>query len=305
MAIIGISGKIGSGKDTVAKIIQYLHCPDECRKYIDVLGWHDPSNSYLLTQHSTWKIKKFAGKLKETVALFIGCTLEDLEDIDFKNKPLGEDWNRYQVKDFMKPKPIYFNTFKEARDFCSSKTNSQHCYTFDKVEMTPRLFMQLLGTDCFRDIIHPNAHVNGLFSDYNKKFNGGGLSNNDLTETLPNWLITDVRFPNEADAINSRAGYLLRLTRHRTFDHDELCNLIMDKLDNANPNMDHLHEFAKRLDLEYDENTELYVDVEDIHVGKEHESETALDDYTKFDVVLENNGTIDELVEKIKQLNII
>ena len=35
----------------------------------------------------------------------------------------------------------------------------------------------------------------------------------------------------------------------------------------------------------------------------EHASETSLDDY-KFDAVIENNGSIKELVEKVKQLKL-
>ena len=35
-----------------------------------------------------------------------------------------------------------------------------------------------------------------------------------------------------------------------------------------------------------------------------HPSETALDNY-KFDEVIENNGSIEELIEKVKQLNLV
>ena len=34
------------------------------------------------------------------------------------------------------------------------------------VKLTPRKLLQLLGTDCGRDIIHPNIWVNALFADY-------------------------------------------------------------------------------------------------------------------------------------------
>jgi hypothetical protein len=38
------------------------------------------------------------------------------------------------------------------------------------------------------------------------------------------------------------------------------------------------------------------------HFEKEHESETALDDYHFFDYFIDNDGTIDELVVKVKEI---
>jgi len=35
---------------------------------------------------------------------------------------------------------------------------------------------------------------------------------------------------------------------------------------------------------------------------KLHESETALDNWTDWDYVIDNNGTLEELVEKVKQI---
>ena len=42
-----------------------------------------------------------------------------------------------------------------------------------------------------------------------------------------------------------------------------------------------------------------------IQIHRRHSpSETALDDY-EFDIVVENDGNIEELVEKVKQLNLV
>jgi len=35
----------------------------------------------------------------------------------------------------------------------------------------------------------------------------------------------------------------------------------------------------------------------------EHPSETALDDYQKFDYVIQNDGTIEDLIEKVKAIH--
>ena len=101
--LIGINGKINSGKDTVGKIIQYL-------------DWYKAANSQGLStnmsfeewlkiktasfpfNHTPWEIKKFAGKLKQIVALLTGCTLEDLESQEFKKKVLGSEWQKVTIK---------------------------------------------------------------------------------------------------------------------------------------------------------------------------------------------------------------
>ena len=73
--------------------------------------------------------------------------------------------------------------------------------------MTVREFLQKLGTDCIRKQLHPNAWVKALFADFTE-------------ESL--WVITDVRFPNEAQAIIDRGGILIRVVRDGipTSDHE-------------------------------------------------------------------------------------
>jgi hypothetical protein len=92
MSIIAIAGRAGSGKDTVGKIIQclyYLH-----KKNINELTVLDLLNDKNLDLNLTgWQVKKFADKLKDIVCILIGCTREQLEDQDFKNSELGEEWD--------------------------------------------------------------------------------------------------------------------------------------------------------------------------------------------------------------------
>ena len=61
MAIISISGPIGSGKDTIAQIIQEI------------------------TPYHKWDIKKWAGKLKTIGELISGIPKEKFEDQEFKS----------------------------------------------------------------------------------------------------------------------------------------------------------------------------------------------------------------------------
>ena len=65
--IIGISGYAGSGKDTLAGIIQQ----------------HDPR----------WEVRKFADKLKQVAAILLGCHHLDFEDQHFKRSPLPGQWD--------------------------------------------------------------------------------------------------------------------------------------------------------------------------------------------------------------------
>ena len=81
--IIAISGKINSGKDTVGQIIQYLTNKSNAYPF-------DLKSDY--SYKSEWQIKKFADKLKDIVCVLLGCTREQLEDREFKEKELGPDW---------------------------------------------------------------------------------------------------------------------------------------------------------------------------------------------------------------------
>lgn len=64
--------------------------------------------------------------------------------------------------------------------------------------MTVRELLQRIGTDAIRNNIHPDAWVKSLFA---------------VMSTRSNWLITDVRFPNEAQAIKDRGGIVIRVKR--------------------------------------------------------------------------------------------
>lgn len=213
--ILGINGKIGSGKDTVGSIIQYL--TSDYKEIYGYLEWVERVKIYSSFPYSPWKIKKFAGKLKEIAALLTGCTIEQLEDQEFKKETLGFNWR------------------------------SGHCIG---AASTYRELLQLLGTEIMRDKVHPNVWVNALMADYKEQ------QNYDSSFSYPKWIITDMRFPNEIEAVKAKDGITIRVHR-------------------------------------------------DIHKGNAHiapiphASETALDD-AKFDYEIMNDGTIDDLIQKVK-----
>jgi hypothetical protein len=65
--------------------------------------------------------------------------------------------------------------------------------------MTVRELLQQFGTEGSRSI-HPNFWVNALFADYQ-------------AINSPQWIITDVRFMNELQAIEARGGFVIKVFR--------------------------------------------------------------------------------------------
>lgn len=253
--LIGISGKIGSGKDTVGKIIQMLaQGIDSNKQIIDYVNGTDFTGF-------DYQIKKYADKLKDIVCLLIGCTREQLEDREFKEKGLGEEWDHW----------IRTSSWSNHIELVPNYVEGAELHVH-KRKMTPRKLLQLLGTECGRSIIHPNIWVNALFSDYDNNFHAKKFSVRQGFEEpeYPNWIITDVRFPNEAQAIKDRGGIIIRVNR-------EIDTTALQKGSVL------LSDVIKSMSVEH------------------HPSETALDDY-KFDYVIDNNGSIEELINRVRDL---
>ena len=205
--IIGISGKIGSGKDTIGEIIQGLSITNGRQEF---------------------EIKKFAGKLKQIASLLTGIDVKDFEDQEFKKALLGEEWGTVQK--------IPLNSIPPFADIDFN------------VMMSVRELLQKLGTEAMRDGLHQNVWVNALMCDYRRP---------KMSEYNPsNWIITDVRFPNELKAINDVNGLTIRVVRPQ---------------------------------------------IETANFKPEHPSETAIDD-AEFDHTIINDGSMEELIEKVRQI---
>lgn len=143
--IIAISGKKQSGKDTTAKILQFLAYVDqlnaqakehsetiELPSYLEFLEFNDAVTQPI-------QVKKFAGKLKNIVAELLSCNVNDLESEDFKNSKI---------------------------DYLSSE---------DKC-ITPRYLLQYLGTDVLRNSINEDIHVNLLLNELKSSQNANILA---------------------------------------------------------------------------------------------------------------------------------
>lgn len=92
--IISISGKINSGKDTVATIIQYLVWKDRIERK-EITSIHNTFEDFLNINSigyklSGWEIRRFADKVKDIVCILLGCTREQLENRRIKSLSLQE-----------------------------------------------------------------------------------------------------------------------------------------------------------------------------------------------------------------------
>jgi hypothetical protein len=217
MAIIGISGKIGSGKDTVGMIIQ-THMAKQSLPDLRVEEViKDPSEySAIISAISTYKIKKFAGKLKQVASILTGIPIEKFEDQEVKKTFLPEVWNNSDTE----PEDwCVENHWEKWKVFILEKKNAtiklkdiiafaRTCGWEDR--MTVRDFLQRLGTEGLRDGLHPNTWVNALMADYNPGPFFPEVPAEDHAK-LPNWIITDTRFENEAQAIKDRLGIVIRV----------------------------------------------------------------------------------------------
>lgn len=138
--LIGISGKIGSGKDSVAKMLQ-IHSINQgsetflCKEDVVKL-WNDEIFLHSLDNASPLPIKRFAAILKQFVANLINVDVSLLDNQDFKKTDLPIEWAKYKT-----PEDFY------------------------KTQMTVREIMIAIG-DGMRNAVHPDIWVNALFSAY-------------------------------------------------------------------------------------------------------------------------------------------
>jgi hypothetical protein len=185
-------------KDTVGKIIQLLNCYNTGSITFEETIEDHVHHQWWIEAQSGWAIKKWAGKLKTIASLLTGIPVEKFEDQEFKKTNLGPEWNVLK----MKPGKRQDGIFPKKVDM-------------ESVPMTVRDFLQKLGTDGLREGLHTNTWVNALMADYKihpEHFND--IANGRETgDGYPNWIITDTRFPNEAQAIKDKGGMVIKVDR--------------------------------------------------------------------------------------------
>lgn len=141
--------------------------------------------------------KKFSGKLKEVAAIMLGIDPKCFELQEFKSSNLSNDWWVWQKN------PKSGGTDVEPTYYSDPQTRP----------MTVREFLQKLGTEAIRDGLHQNAWVNALFADYRSDANYINIGSTKFPTGPSRWVISDVRFENEAQAIKDRGGVIIRIDR--------------------------------------------------------------------------------------------
>ena len=179
MSIISVSGYIGSGKDEIGKIIQYLTSNN-----IVFAGQHTGKISYDFFKSiykdlpQEFEIKKWAYKVKQVATLITGIPIEKFEDQEFKESLLGSEWAT-----------IKFNPLNAIPVFEDVKFNHL---------LSVRELLQKIGTDAMRKGLHENVWINAMMSDYKENCD---------------WIITDTRFPNELNTVKKYGGITINVTR--------------------------------------------------------------------------------------------
>ena len=266
MSILAISGKKSSGKDTVGKIIQYLTGKSTVYPFDLNIDYSHKSN---------WQIKKFADKLKDIICILINCTREQLEDESFKSKELGEEWWYWYMERDGGYSPIILDYLT------TTKKELKNYEGLELIKPTIRFLLQFIGTNLFRDQLHPEIWVNSLMSEY-KPLHGYQTTDSKITigdisipipglnidkRVFPNWIITDMRFSNELEAVKKRGGITIRVNRP--------CDICGGS---------GYHKMSCP-----------------VSKSGEHYSENALDK-SEFDYVIDNDSDIQSLIEKVKQV---
>jgi hypothetical protein len=273
-----VSGKMGSGKDTLTSCIQIMTSNDSeiVEDFYDNPETTLRSYTGIIENLSRFKNVKFADDVKHIVAKLLGVTVRKLEDRTFKETELGEEWWFYRVDGEMIP-------YTDTKDYGKEDKDKIAQYL---VKLTPRRLFQLIATEGGRNIIHPNIWVNSLFARYVKNEEG----------ILPEWIVSDMRFVNEFNACVRKGAVTIRVVRHQKLSKwlDDYAIDLPDLVALGDTKMSDSEFLSFLIDVDSDE-------LKDIVNKLSHESETSLDEI-EHDYVIHNDGSIAELVNKLRDI---
>lgn len=257
--IIGFVGSKGSGKDTAAQILRFLSLPEEFSKTTKDII-ADWEYNWYCTNESHWKIKKFAGATTKA--------FKEITKVDFHSLSRLE------------------------------KENQRELY-IEFAEKQKEIFGEDVWVDALmKDYYNPcELYKEGLKENclcYRESDNSAMCE-----YTVPYWLITDVRFPNEIKAIKDRGGIIVHI--------DRWVESYINK-------KEAIERFENNLHVLCVVNTETEFTPESLDQIKEHEGrfavelpedpqgpENLLKGYT-FDYRIDNNQGIDYLIYQLRKL---
>lgn len=218
--IVGIKGRKGSGKDTVASMIHYIIAAGTTQASFD--GWekYDKSEKDDLdvpTRH-------FADKIKDDLSFIFGINRECFDSSDYKDNK----YYLFQNKTFttlkeQKDNPRAEITLKDLQENTLAKWRESYG---DNCVIKLRTLMQYYGTELIRNNIGSQVWVDGLIQTAIKDKNYYGYA-----------VIADVRYPNESNAIYNVGGRVIHMfkTDNTKVEHsseDIKCDIRDYKIDN-------------------------------------------------------------------------
>lgn len=186
--LIAISGIKGSGKDTVAHMLQYcLSVPKMFRQY-----WiYKKFGRYF---KKCWKITAFASNLKKVLSIILHIPVKRFNNRSFKEN--------YYID--LKTLDIYNVSNLPAKETLSDTIFAKKAKAFDpdikEYLISIRQLMQLFGTEYCRRLFGPDVWV---------------LST--LAGVTENTIVSDLRFVNEALEVKKRNGILIYIDRGLEF----------------------------------------------------------------------------------------
>ena len=169
----------------------------------------------------------------------------------------------------------------------------------DEKEKIRPLYVDFAETN--KKVFGEGIWVSSLFSEYkpllhidNAPYKTAGIR---VYETDPNWIVTDLRFSNEFKAVKDRGGITIRIDREEN-DLEKASNHAHNELVKKYGSDEILWNGENYKEEYQDEFNDLY----DKYLNKSfHESENALDNAI-FDYHIDNSGTIEELIEKVREI---
>jgi len=187
--IIGFSGKIGSGKDLAGTYLQYVLTKEE-----------------------------MGGRFKA----YTPDTFETLKE-ETRNLLSKSEIHKFggPLKDMVCILLGCTREDLENREFKNQKLGKE----WD--DLTPRQIMQLLGTEAGRVVIHPNIWVNAALVGYREQKRWEMVDSTNIGR-YPKYILTDVRFPNEVQAIEELGGIVIRIERDGLVKSDHVSETALD-----------------------------------------------------------------------------
>lgn len=195
--IVGIKGRKGSGKDTVASMIHYIMAVGP--SYATYDDW-EFSNKQKKDELDV-PTRHFADKIKDDLSFIFGINRECFDNSDYKD-------NKYYL--FQNKT---FTTLKEQKDNpraeitledLKQNTLARWRESFnDNCVIKLRTLMQYYGTELIRHNIGSQVWIDGLIQTAIKDKNYYGYA-----------VIADVRYPNESCAIYNTGGRIIHLLKN-------------------------------------------------------------------------------------------